>query len=199
MGIMRSIKGKIASTWSASLLIAMLSASLAQPQAPPRYVITDLGALLPSNSEATAINNLGQVVGITQTLLPNGGGAFLYNAGVMRYLSLLKAYGINDRGQVVGTGPDGYIHSHAFLFTPGGTDGLPGNPEVKDLGWLCDFTDLFFCGHISYGNSRANGVNNFGLVTGFADSLTPNFVWGCQGFSVDRRQYRRAIRESADA
>jgi probable HAF family extracellular repeat protein len=49
------------------------------------------------------------------------------------------ARAINDSGQVVGiadTGrvdASGYPIQHAFLWTPGGTDGVPSNPQMKDL------------------------------------------------------------------
>ncbi|MFL6334996.1 MAG: Calx-beta domain-containing protein [Pyrinomonadaceae bacterium] len=105
----------------------------------------DLGFLSPShhNSYAYDINNAGQVVGASETGSAdnNVSRAFIWqdtngnnhsDAGEMRDLNdvvpgtnwtFQEARGINDRGQIVGTGlnPDG--KQHAFLLTP--TDVAP--------------------------------------------------------------------------
>jgi probable HAF family extracellular repeat protein len=84
----------------------------------------DLGTLTGYNSEASAINRSGQVVGGADS--DDGRSrAFLYSGGVMQDLTilvlklptgevLLGAGGINDRGQIAANGIDG----HAFLLTP---------------------------------------------------------------------------------
>jgi probable HAF family extracellular repeat protein len=96
----------------AALLVALVGTEPRQAEAvdAPHYTITDLGAI-PDNtdSEATAINTSGQVVG----RLSNGPApspmAFLYENGVMTKLGLLpgasgsEAYGINDNAQIVGS------------------------------------------------------------------------------------------------
>ena len=114
-------------------------------------VMQDLGTLRGGNSFAYGINSQGQVVGgstITKEGRPvyrEGAGyvfrAFLYSNGAMRDLGTLAgrdetlavAYGINDRGQVVGyseipldtsIGVAGY---HAFLYSDG---------SMRDLGTL---------------------------------------------------------------
>lgn len=83
-------------------------------------------------SEARAINSRGQVVGkaFTQETIRRGDDtprAFLYQAGKMRDLNdllpkgsgwvLREASGINDAGQIAGTGRI-RDHDHAFLLTP---------------------------------------------------------------------------------
>ena len=87
----------------------------------------NLGNLLGYNSiRAVAINNNGQIVGFSSIsdLSPHG---FLYSGGSMVDLetlvvsdsdwSFLKPAGINDRGQIVGTGTHNGV-VRAFLMTP---------------------------------------------------------------------------------
>ena len=76
-------------------------------QAAPIYKFTDLGALADSSSEASGINNLGEVSGYSWT------NANIYQATVWRQGTLIplkyfggnfsQAFGINNAGQVVGT------------------------------------------------------------------------------------------------
>ncbi|MBV9924143.1 MAG: DUF4214 domain-containing protein [Acidobacteria bacterium] len=110
----------------------------------------DLGLLGPShvNSYAYDINESGQVVGASETGDPdhNVSRAFLWqdannndlsDAGELHDLNVLapntgwtfeEARGINDRGQIVGTGtnPDG--KEHAFLLTPTNVAPSPCDP-----------------------------------------------------------------------
>ncbi|MHB1034323.1 MAG: PEP-CTERM sorting domain-containing protein [Pirellulales bacterium] len=90
--------------------------------------MTDLGALRGMNSRATAINDKGQIVGYSglDDFLSNR--AFLYSNNTLTDLNtridpasgwtLLHAYGINDRGQIVGDGTNVFGQRHAFLLTP---------------------------------------------------------------------------------
>lgn len=89
-------------------------------------VMSDLGTLGGTNSEAFCINPNGDVVGTTD--MPDGSHhAFLYTGGMMRDLNsmipgtngwqLVEARGINDVGQIVGSGMMGG-QMHAFLMTP---------------------------------------------------------------------------------
>jgi len=80
--------------------------------------------------------------------------AFLFERGVMKDLGTLPgggssaAYGINDRGQIVGSSTAASGYAHAFLFEHG---------VMKDLGMLPG------------GNqSIAQGINNRGQIAGYS-------------------------------
>jgi probable HAF family extracellular repeat protein len=83
------------------------------------YSLTDLGA----DTFATAVNNLGQVVGYTSDSFANPLHAFLWDHGKLTDLGTLggatsQALGINDAGQVVGFSeitPVNHVF-HAFLW-----------------------------------------------------------------------------------
>jgi probable HAF family extracellular repeat protein len=112
---------------------------------PVAYSIQDLGLLPGGNaSYATAINNLGQVAGYTNT------DAFLYGNGVMTDLGTLggsssAALGMNDSGTVVGWADSAGDTTHGFLYTngtmvnltpgsfTGGAQGINGVGQV--VGW----------------------------------------------------------------
>ena len=87
-----------------------------------------LGTKAGLQSFAYGLNNIGDVVGATQTDSSSSGVAFLYHDGTMRDLNNLVdpalgwqleyATGINDLGQVIGVGatPAGSLDS--YLLTP---------------------------------------------------------------------------------
>jgi len=90
----------------------------------------DLGTLGGTQSGAYGINNYGEVVGHSQRGPDNSYYAFLYRKGSMidlnnlltagsgwDYDGLSAAFGINDKGQIVGWGRISG-QSHAFLLTP---------------------------------------------------------------------------------
>jgi probable HAF family extracellular repeat protein len=89
----------------------------------------NLGTLGGNFSQAFGINNRGQVVGQSEVSADTGPlHAFLYSGGVMYDLNslvtnapgwtLTSAQGINDLGQITGTGTDPFGNSRAFLLTP---------------------------------------------------------------------------------
>ncbi len=147
------------------------------------YITNGVETALPlmpalSQDTATAINNQTppKIVGNSSTTLANR--AILWKNGVAQDLGTLggpngQATGINDHGQVVGyadTLPDanGVTHTHAFLWTPGGTGGVAGNPQMTDLGTFLNGTF-----------SRASAINNAGQIVGGADYNSSDyaFLW----------------------
>lgn len=84
-----------------------------------------------------------------------------------------ECYGINNKGQAVGASRVPAGQTHAFLWTPGGTDGIPGNEQMKDLGTLSNAAG-------SYGS--ANAINSFGLVVGYSsDPFGHAILWSPKG------------------
>jgi probable HAF family extracellular repeat protein len=64
------------------------------------------------------------------------------------------ATGINNAGQVAGRSKTAAGVTHAFVWTPGGADGIPANPQMKDL-------------NPTGGVSQAFAINATGQVAGF--------------------------------
>jgi probable HAF family extracellular repeat protein len=111
--------------------------------------MTDLGAIPGGTSSgAHGINNLGQIVGLSDNR------AFFYSNGIMTDLGTLGgsfsfAHGINDAGQVVGQSRMAdEVTYHAFLYS---------NGTMTDLGTIP--------GGTFYG---ATDINNNGQVVGYA-------------------------------
>ena len=101
---------------------ALISILASLPAFAFQYTVIDLGTLGGNFSSANAINNAGQVAGISAvtssinphaTLWSNGSGADL---GVLAGGSESYAYGINDNGQVAGFSyTAGVANGHATL------------------------------------------------------------------------------------
>lgn len=157
---------------------ALLAASAARAQS---YEIVDLGP-----GEATAINNHNDIVGVGPT-----GTATLWRDGIVQDLGggpivpNSDAVAINDAGQVAGTFAPGDLvcdqgcraAPHAFLYTPGGVDGIPTNPQMKDLGGLTDFP-----------YTQAMAMNASGQIVGVASGdsgFGRAFLWTPGGTDGD--------------
>jgi probable HAF family extracellular repeat protein len=83
-------------------------------QAQPSYTVTDLGNLWYGSSNATSINNRGEVGGNTQ------GIAFLYHNRAMHDIGAglgSSVWAVNDRGDAIGSAGDPY--RYYFLYTAG--------------------------------------------------------------------------------
>lgn len=140
-----------AAAWS--LTVLLMGPAFAGTPSAPRYTVTDLGTLKGTiTSEALALNDKGQVVGVCSNDVL--GKAFLWQKGVMRPLPILSGFGplslwpraINAHGQIVGTafGPN-LDKRRAFLVD---------NGVIQDLGTPPD----------EY--SEATGINDLGQVIG---------------------------------
>ena len=134
----RAVAVLLRSLLTGSLFVA--AASGASAQAVP-YTFTDLGTLGGTRSQATSVNALGQVVGMST--LPNGQmRGFLWQAGTMSDLGALGgsssvALSINDAGQIAGySAISGDREVHAVRW-----DGTTAN-DIGTLG-----------GTASYGNA----------------------------------------------
>jgi probable HAF family extracellular repeat protein len=97
-----------------------------------------------------------------------------------------KAIAINQLGQVAGNLDNSVLQANeGFLWTPGGTDGPPENPEMRPLGNLSGQPDWIFNG------SLASALNSRGQVVGCADGTgrlvdtTHACLWQPDGRAVD--------------
>jgi probable HAF family extracellular repeat protein len=84
----------------------------------------DLGTLGGTNSAAFGINNIGQIVGSSQTPGDGTQHAFLYGGGLITDLGTLggtesQADGVNSRGLIVGWAKTTDGEPHAFLWNAG--------------------------------------------------------------------------------
>ena len=150
------------------LTVTVAILAFAQPvSASITITVTDLGTLGGTASIAFGINNLRQVVGLSNTttsgIRPH---AFLWQDGVITDLGTLggqfdrgEAIGINDLGQVVGDSTTTSGAEHAFLWQ---------NGAMTDLGTL------------GGGFSVAEGINRSGAVVGLSTTssqTTHAFLW----------------------
>jgi len=151
-----------------AILALMFSISGASPVLAAVYMLIDLGTLGGSNSgdisatNAVAINEIGQVIGSSET----AGGeihAFVWENGLMTDLILdgtgSDAIAINGAGQVVGNSRVAGGETHAFLWD---------NSVVIDLGTL------------GGRSSAASAINEAGQVIGSSETVggeTHAFIW----------------------
>jgi len=147
-------------------LIALLFQAKPGIAVPPSYSVKDLGTLGGASSEATGINESGQITG--WSLAANGHTyAFIYSNGKMTSLGSLgtdsMGYGINNSGQVTGTTILSGGDLHAFRYA---------NGKIKDLGSL---------GSLSQGL----GINGTGYVTGFTSTADGHRAFLYSGEMID--------------
>ncbi len=165
-----------------AVMAAVPGAAVAAPV--KHYRIVDLGTLGGNLSDAFAVNDRGQVVGMSQTVTQHF-HAFLWSDGVMTDLGVLEsppnggessiAVDVNNRGQVVGSSnvANGTA-SHAFLWERG---------VMTDLGTL------------GGRYSTASAINDRGQIVG--DSETASGTW--EAFLWERGEMRPlGIEEAAD-
>jgi len=131
--------------------------------------VTDLGTL-PNHdySEARAINNQGEIVGLSGSW-GSGNHAVLWDNGTITDLDMLpydestSASGINERGQIIGSGGGGNVAPHAVLWD---------NGAVTDLGIVATWFDPTASpvGRVDF--SHAYGINNRGQIVGVSTTST---------------------------
>ena len=145
--------------WLIALLAAFAPAGTDQDQ----VRMVELGTLGGHHSRAHAINDRGEIVGVSSTW--DSTRAFLWRDGHMTDLGTLGgrhsvAMDINNRSEIVGWSQTADGSSHAFLWRDG---------QMTDLGTLDG----------AGGYSTANAINDYGVIVG--DNGGPNglqaFLW----------------------
>jgi probable HAF family extracellular repeat protein len=118
-------------------------------------VLSDLGTLGGDSSNATRMNDLGQVIGWATSSAPSGAPGFIYSGGTIAPVNgpgITSVSGINNAGTITGTawvpgaGPDGQYHAYTLsgsAFTDLGT--VPGRIEshgvaINDAGHVAGST-----------------------------------------------------------
>ena len=157
----------------AVVLAGLVAGARAAPA--PQFQIVDLGTLGGSWSNATDINNSGQVVGHSYTAAGELHAFSWTQAGGMVDLGTLggsgsetRALDVNDGGQVVGSSSTVAGERHAFLWTQAG--------GMLDLGTL------------GGSFSHADAVNDGGQVVGWSSTTAGEahaFSWTQAGGMLD--------------
>ncbi len=135
--------------------------------------VTNLGSLGGvMNNVATAINNRGQVVGLSDLAGDATAHAFLWQDGVMTDLGTVPgdffsvAYGINDKSQVVGQSCDVNFNCRAFVWENGVMTDLNTLISSNSSPYLLD----------------AEGINSSGEIVGNAFDQNSGDVLGFLAF-----------------
>ncbi len=186
-----------------ALLLGLGLTGISQAANPPRYSLTDLGALGGSTSLGYGINSRGQVTGTASIRDNVHSHAFLYSGCSMQDLGTLggsnsTGEGINASGQVTGNSEiTGNATYHTFLYTNGvmqdidpfGSSSSSSGSSINASGQITgDEQSLAFLysngsmqilqstlGYYSYGS----GINASGVIVGGGELF---FVPGANAF-----------------
>jgi probable HAF family extracellular repeat protein len=150
----------------------------------------ELGSLGGGNTEPFAINSVGQIVGVTATVVtpflwtpttPNGVTGTMVNLNTLigsTTITLQEATGINDRGQIVGYGADNKRNEHALLLTPTTSTALARSAAVTP---------------------PPTAPGPVGLVSGSLATTTAGSAQTTPGPAQDRKLGPRVARDQASA
>jgi probable HAF family extracellular repeat protein len=163
-------------------------------------MMSDVGTFFPNGvSEATGINDAGQIVGFSNNPDFLNRHAFRHENGVMTDLGTLggaisQANAINSAGDVVGWAQNASNRARAFVYRNGSMSDIGGNPNattvayaINDQGTIVGsiginpfiyengtFTEVFAGG--GFGGAVLRGINNAGWAVGARDNTSPTFM-----------------------
>jgi probable HAF family extracellular repeat protein len=121
--------------------------------------MTDLGTLGGLDSKGNAINDLGEVVGTSNTSTTStGSSAFADQNGVMTAIDPGDATAVNDSGEIAGTGPFLVAGTPGDVFQQAFTD---QNGKTTVLGLIPGEGGIF---------TAAAGINSSGEIVGSGDN-----------------------------
>lgn len=163
----------------------------ASPAQAGPYTYVDLGTLDGTgNSYAKGINNLGQVVGMSQTTGSSDPRAFLWTGASMTALSPSSsaAFAINDQGQIAGwTSEHGIVAATWVGGIPTTLNPLSYATANNDSGQMAGITNsggthaarwdgsvMKDLGTLGGGQSNATGINDSGYVVGYSQKAGSN-------------------------
>lgn len=162
---------------AAFLAVAVATCACRGASAQVSYTLIDIGVITGSDSGPTGVTTGGRV-SLTNVAAGRNRGS-LWVSGVSSTLGTLGGLETQTRDiifnttlnspQIVGNSLTSTGSSHAFLWTQGGTNGVVGNRQMRDLGTFPGGTF-----------SDAYAVNASGRVTGYGDNalgVDRAFLW----------------------
>ena len=165
-------------------------------------VMTDLGTLPGgSSSVAFGINNKGQILGGSTTAASGPWEPFLYSAGTMKDMNnliptnsgwtSLGVSGINDQGQIVGSGINPSGQSHGFLLTPNVVSTTNIITNINMYAGLTLSGQIGSTYEIDYCNNL--GTANWTPLTTFVMSNSPCLYFDTNSCWSSQRFYRAVL------